>query len=301
MRAWLAVFAVAACGGGGTGTGDDDQPDAAVDTPSDAGAQWTTLIERSWQLAPSQEAFKCIRVKIPSEMYISGFRVNSPVGTHHEILTITQTTTPLGSYDCSGANLDKQMLFAGGIQTNDLVFPNGVAIKLPANTYINLNLHLANYSESTISGTSGIQVMTAPASEVIHEADMIFLGNRNFTIPAHSTDYVVTGSCTVPAAWTILQLWPHMHKLGKHQLVQRLNANNQLLPVLNTDYSFLDQKSYPMTVPLDVNNQLKIECVYDNPNNYAVVFGDGAMGEMCFAGFYKYPAGGEMYTCAPLF
>ena len=299
MRAWLVVFAVAACGGGGAGTGDDDQPDAAIDTPDGATPGWTTLIERNWQLSPVTEDFKCVRVKIDSEMYISGFRVNSPTGTHHEILTVTQPTAAEGNYDCSAENLDQQMLFAGGIQTNDLVFPAGVAIKLPANTVINLSLHLANYSDDPISGTSGIQVKTVSASQVVHEADMMFLGDRMFTIPANSSNVTITNGCSIPAAWTILNLWPHMHKLAKHQRVQRLDSSNQLTTILDDNYSYTDQKSYAMTVPLEINDQLKIECTYDNPTSSDVLYGENANSEMCMAGFYKYPAGGTKYLCAP--
>jgi hypothetical protein len=299
MRAWFAVLAVAACGGGGTGTGDDDgQPDAAVDAPSDgAGPGWTTLIERSWQLPKTAEDFKCIRVKVPTEMYISGFRVSSPTGTHHEILTVTQTTSPLGSYDCDGSNNDMQMLFAGGIMTNDLVFPPGVAFKLPANTYINLNLHLANYSDEPISGTSGIQVKTIPASEVVHEADMMFLGKRTLNIPANSIGHTESSTCSIPQAWTILQLWPHMHSYAKHQRVKRLDGSNQVQMLLDKPYTYMDQESYPMTVPLVVNDQLQIECVYNNPTNFPIMYGTGAEAEMCFAGFYKYPAGGGKDLC----
>jgi hypothetical protein len=300
MRAWFVVLAVAACGGG-TGTGDDDQADAAVDPPSDAPSTgWTTLIERSWQLVPNSEDFKCVRVKIPAEMYISGLRVSSPTGTHHEILTVTQVTSPIGNYDCDGSNLDMQMLFAGGIATNDLMFPAGVAIKLPANTYINLNLHVANYSDQPLSGTSGIQVLTVPASAVVHEADMMFLGKRTLNIPAQTTNHIVYSSCSVPATWTILDLWPHMHSFAKHQKVQVLNGSNQRVTILDEDYSYTDQKSYAMTVPLAINDQLEIECTYDNPTPYPVMYGENAGTEMCMAGFYKYPAGFDKFLCAPL-
>jgi hypothetical protein len=301
MRAWFVVFAVAACGSG-AGTGDDDdQPDAAVDAPGDAvDASWTTLIERSWQLNASSEDFKCIRMKVPTEMYISGFRVSSPVGTHHEILTVTEVTSPVGPYDCDGSNLDLQMLFAGGIATDDIVFPTGVAIKLPANTYINLNLHVSNYSDQPITGTSGIQIKTVPASQVVHEADMMFLGKQTLNIPANTLGWTESSSCSIPVQWTMLNLWPHMHSYAKHQKVTNLNGSNQLKTLLDADYSYMDQKYYPMTVPLAINDQLQIDCTYDNPTNSAIVYGQNAGAEMCMAGFYKYPAGGDKYLCAPL-
>jgi hypothetical protein len=298
MRAWLcAVLAVSACGGGGTGTGDDDQPDAAVDAPPDVGPTWTTLIElKNWSLpTPSSEDFQCVRIKVPTEMYIGGFRVSSPPGTHHEILTVSPATAPVGPYPCDGSNLDTQMLFAGGIGTNPLEFPTGVAIKLPANTIINLNLHLVNYSDAPLAGTSGIQVLQVAASDVVHEADMMFLGKGTLMIPPGTKTEIAT--CSIPAQWTILNLWPHMHQYGQHQRVKRLKNNNQMQMLLDTDYSYMDQKTYPMTIPLEVNEQLTIECVYNNTSGGMLLEGDGVNNEMCRAGFYKYPAGGNKDLC----
>ncbi len=316
MRAWLvaAVLVASACGGGGSGIGDDDdQPDAAIDG-SDGGTDpgWEMLIERGWMLDPHSEDFQCVRVKVPTDMYISGFHVKSPVGTHHEILTVTETES-VGEYPCSGANTDLQMLFAGGIGTDDLEFPPGVAIKIPANTYINLNLHLANFSDAPIdckppACSSGIEVKTIPASEVVHEADMMFVGNRNFSVPAGAMGWPepgdmsahIKGTCSIPVNWTILSLWPHMHSYAKHQRVSVLRGNNSVDMLLDTDYSYMDQKNYPMTVPLAINDQLQVECIYNNTTSGPLTYGEGAVLEMCFAGFYKYPAGGDKYLCAPV-
>jgi len=308
MRAWLSVAVlVAGCGSGGGTTGDDDQPDAAIDTPDGSvGPGWTTLIERGWQLGPSSEAFKCIRVKIPADMYISGLRVKSPPGTHHELLTISTNASPLGQYECDATNTDMQMLYAGGIQTDALVFPAGVAIKLPANTYINLNLHVANFTDTAMSCTppacmSGIEVQTIPATEVVHEAEMIFLGTFNIHIPSPSTGFVVQGSCVVPAGWNLLNLWPHMHSYAKHQKVTvRRASNGQTDTLLDTNYAYTDQKNYPMqNAALAPNDTLQVDCTYDNNSGAEVIYGDSAIQEMCFAGFYKYPSNSlNKYFCS---
>jgi len=307
MRAWLAVLAVAAACGGGGGTGDDDQPDAAIDSPDGStGPGWTTLIERGWQLGPSSEAFKCIRVKVPADTYISGFRVKSPPGTHHELLTISSTAAPLGQYECDATNTDVQMLFAGGIATDDLVFPAGVAIKLPKDTYINLNLHVANFTDTAMSCTppscsSGIQIKTLTAAQVVHEAEAIFLGTFDIHIPPASTGWIEQGSCVIPADWNVVNLWPHMHGYGKHQKVTvRRVANGQIDTLVDANYSYMDQKNYPMgNAALNTNDELRIDCTYDNPTPGEILYGDSAIQEMCFAGFYKYPSNSlNKYFCS---
>lgn len=308
MRAWLSVVVLVAACGGPNGTGDDDDPpDAAIDTP-DGSTQpgWVTLIERGWQLGPSTEAFKCIRVKIPQDMFITGFRVKSPPGTHHELLTISTAGTPIGQYECDATNTDVQMLYAGGIQTDPLVFPAGVGIKLPANTYINLNLHVANFTDTAMSCnppgcSSGIEVQTAPAANIQHEAEAIFLGTFDIHIPATTNGWVEQGGCQVPAQWNLLNLWPHMHGYAKHQRVSVTRASNGTTDtLLDTSYSYMDQKNYPMTnVALQINDQLKVECTYDNPTPGEIQYGDSAIQEMCFAGFYKWPTNNlNKYFCS---
>ncbi|HEX5058687.1 MAG TPA: hypothetical protein VFV99_04965 [Kofleriaceae bacterium] len=302
MRAWLcaAVLAAAACGGGGGSTGDDDQPDAAVDGSVTPG--WTSLIERSWSLDPTVEGFKCIRIKIEQDTYVNAFHVKSPPGTHHELLTISTTPSPIGEYECDALNLDKQMVFAGGIDTNDLQFPAGVAIKLAAGTYINLNLHVANFTDSPISGTSGIEVKTLKASEVVNEAEAMFLGTFNIHILPGATNQMVPGSCVAPTEWRILDLWPHMHSYAKHQNVKVARSTGPVETLLNVDYTYMEQKNYPMTnVAIHPGDELQVECYYDNPTQQEVTYGDSAVAEMCFAGFYTYPANGvDKYFCSQL-
>lgn len=292
-------MAAAACGSGGGSTGDDDDaPPDAADPDGGTTPGWTSLIQRSWQLGPTVEDFKCIRVKIEQDTYISAFHVKSPPGTHHELLTVSTTSSPIGAYDCDALNTDTQMVFAGGIQSNDVQLPTGVAIKLAAGTYINLNLHVANFTDQPISGVSGIEVKTLNASEVLHEADAMFLGTWNIHIPPGATADMETGSCVAPIDWHVIALWPHMHSLATHQNVKVRRAGGAIEFLHNADYSYTEQKNYPMTnVTINTGDELINECFYNNPTTQEVVYADSAVGEMCLTGFYKWPAGGGKYLC----
>ena len=301
------VLAAAACGGGGAGTGDDDdgQADGGIDAAVDGAVPegWTMLIERSWQLPDSPtEAYKCRRIQITEDTYIGGFRAMSPTGTHHEVLTIsTGPVSPVGNYECDSQSNDPQVLFGGGIASNDFELPPGVAIKLPAGSYINIDLHLLNHTDGSLSGTSGIYVKTVAPADVVHEADMMFVGDRRFTIPATGTPYAVTGDCTAPVDWHIVNLWPHMHSYATHQKVTITSGGTVLDTLLDTDYSYQEQKNYPQSdVVVQTNDTLHVECTYVNDTGYPIDYGEGAAGEMCYAGFYKYPAGGDPYGCAPV-
>ena len=77
--------------------------------------------------------------------------------------------------------------------------------------------------------------------------------------------------------------------------------------LLDSPYSFLEQKNYPMTpLQLAPNDELRVECTYINntgitqPPGYVINYGDSATAEMCFTGLYKYPKGGTLFECAQL-
>ena len=301
MRAWFAAAAVVLVGCGGGGFGDDigdDAPDGAIDTPG--GDDFATLIEREWTVLPNREAYVCRRMKVEHDMYISGFQAMSPTGTHHEFLTISSTETPVGDYECPGSNLEPQLMFAGGVNTNDIEFPAGVAIKLTAGTYINLRLHLLNSSDSPLSGTSGVRVKTMPKADVVHEADMVFAGHKGFTIPASGAPFSVTGGCVLPAQWHLFGLWPHMHEYGTHQKVVVKRGGNVMMTPLDADYDFTHQKNYAMTdTALSLNDQIIVTCTYVNTTDpmRQIDEGDNYLNEMCLTGMYKYPAGGLSEAC----
>src|SRR5262245_28721658 len=102
------VILVAACGSGG-----GDTPDAVDDTPS----EFTRLIGRTWTVpAGNFDTYKCIRIQVPEDMYVTSFRTVAPPGSHHAVLTISRADNlTLGEYDCSVAALDLQMLYASGV------------------------------------------------------------------------------------------------------------------------------------------------------------------------------------------
>lgn len=304
MRAWLCVVLACAAACGGNHMSDDDQMgDASIDTPVEPG--WTSLIERSWSLGAYNEFHMCRVMKVPEDMYITGYRLVAPAGTHHTILSITNDTT-VGNFNCTPAS-EPTMLYAGGINTNDLVFPAGVAIKLAANQYIRLELHLFNASDSSISGTSGVQIKTAQASEVQHEGDMIFLGNiGNWSLAPTSTPTNIYGSCGAPVDWHLFALWPHMHDYATHQKVTvRRGGSGPIDTLADQDYDVREQKIYGMPDMLIRQfDQLEVTCTYVNDTNvtappgYMVYQGDGSTDEMCLTGLLKYPKGGSMYQCA---
>lgn len=272
-------------------------PDATPDGAIAPGYQ--LLISRSWTMAANDQGYKCIRAQVPTDMWISAFRSLSPAGTHHSVLTISQSATTTGEYDCNSGSLDAQMLYAAGVQTDDNELPAGVAIHLAAGTYINLNLHLYNTSDNPVTATSGVLVKTVPHTEVMHEADMQFSGVLNFSVPANAagdttTTHEVSGHCFAAHDFHLFTLWPHMHQIAVHQ---KFTLNGSAL--LDSDYAFDEQKNYQMAdTVVHAGDKLETTCTYRNTTGSAVPYGESSTDEMCFTGIYRYPAGGNLLACA---
>nr|HEX4317881.1 hypothetical protein [Kofleriaceae bacterium] len=296
-----AVLAVTGCGGGnmaggGGGGGGTDGGGSAIDAGGGSGSDgWQTLIERDWSLTAGQEKYECRRIQVMQDMWVTGFRAISPQGTHHQVLTITDNGAgqPQGDYDCSVGALDAKMLYAAGIGTADLDFPAGVATHIAAGSYINVNLHLFDTLENDITGTSGVAVQTIDASQVQNAAAMEFAGTFNIDIPSDGQPHTASGGCTVPEDWTVFTLWPHMHQTGTHQT---FTVDGTAL--LDTDYSFLEQRNYPMApTVLHAGQQVNVTCTYVNNSGSTKTFGESSNDEMCFTGMYKWPDDGDVTGC----
>jgi hypothetical protein len=307
----LLCLVMGACGGGGSSDGDMTDADTTdadttdsdttdADTTDDAPppdgmppGDWQQLIGRDWSIPPgSADTYKCVRIRIEEDIWVAGFRAIAPLGTHHTVVTIANGGT-LGEYDCSVGNLDSQMLYASGVGTDDLLFPEGVAMRLTAGMTINLNLHLFNASDNELTGTSGIMIKTLQPAAVVHEADMVFAGTQRINVPSNGIPTTITGGCTAPREWNVFTAWPHMHQFATHS---KLTIGGDI--VLDTPYDFNEQVNYPEVARvIPQGTAIRVDCTYVNNSGVEVTFGDSSNQEMCFTGMYKWPAGGGLFAC----
>jgi hypothetical protein len=272
----------------------------------DGGDGWKMLIQRSWTVGSNIEDYFCRRITIAEDMHITGFRALSPPGTHHETLTITTATSPMGSFDCDptvSLDMQTQMLFAGGTGTDDFLFPSGVAFKLAAGTTIQLYLHLYNASDSTTTQTSGVMVQTVPAAEVVNEADMMFVGKRTFQIPAapmppaSPSPYTVVTDCGSTGNWHLVGMWPHMHKFGVHSKIE-IERNNVIVKTpVDVPYDVDHQRNYSMDVLAQANDRIRLTCTWLNTTQSIVYSSDSSVDEMCRVGVYIWPKIGDLDAC----
>ncbi|HEY4182716.1 MAG TPA: hypothetical protein VGM90_38055 [Kofleriaceae bacterium] len=313
---FVALASVAACGTQDKpGVGGDDQPgsDAGAGTDgapgSDGGADpfvappgFTRLLGRTWSLAAGEtDTYKCVRFTLTEDTYATSILAEAPSGTHHTVLSIAGangTSGADGEYNCNVSTLGTVMLFASGVNTSQLDFPDGVGVKIPAGTQVSLNLHLFNATDDPLSGESAIWIKK-PASPPAMIAEMAFAGKFLFSIPAANQPYSVTGGCTAQSDYTLFALWPHMHQIGSHSKFEVTHQGTKTM-YLDEPYSFTEQRYWPESPLIQVHSgdQITATCTWTNTTGATMHFGESSTDEMCFIGMYRYPAvGSNIFAC----
>jgi hypothetical protein len=290
MRILLAILltTAAACGTDLDGSDGSDGDGTTPDGPAPDG--YVRLISGDWSLPPSSEKYLCVRLTATKDTYVRSIRPLAPAGTHHTVLMIGAPDGPDGITECTSA-LMKPAIYASGIGTQLLELPPGVAVHVRPGQQLLLNLHLNNASDGAITGTSGIEVLEAPAGTVQHEAGVVLIGKAlGLAIPPNMSTQ--TGRCTTPANVTMFAVAPHMHMLGRHMKVSYANADQTGARVLHDQpYSF-DEQRFGMLAPALVTKaggQVTVECTYFNPTGQTVYFGESSSQEMCYALGFVYP------------
>lgn len=307
MKGFLCCALLVACGGNGGGGDDDDMPNpdgSQVDPDAAVVPEgFTRLIGRTWSLpAPTSGAadeYRCVRFTPTEDIYITAIQAQAPTGTHHTVLSFAGSNGTSGADGnddgCNFSEIGMDMLYASGTNAGLLEFPTDVGIKLPAGQQLHLNLHLFNATDEPISGDTAILVKGSPTPPP-QLAEMVFAGRFPFTIPkaadpAAPTPFTITGGCTSDKAYTLFAVWPHQHQLGTHQKVSITRGANTTV-LHDGPYNFQEQNYYlqdPM-FGVQVGDQIKVECTYENTTNGSVSFGESSTQEMCFSGLYRFPA-----------
>jgi hypothetical protein len=288
------LVALTACGKDAATTGDDVPVDAGAD------ASYTRLIGRTWQVGAGENVYKCARVTVPQDMYITSIDVQRPAGTHHTLLTIAGangTGGPDGEQDCGATTIGMNMLYAAGAGTPPIALPAGVGVKVSAGQQLHLNLHLLNASDATLSGESVIFVKTQPEPPAML-AEMVLAGPLDLDIPPTNQPVSFTGECTATSPYSLFAVWPHMHTFATKQKVELVHGADVRV-LHDKPYKFDEQGYYAVEPMASVasGDRVRVTCTFVNGTNETVKYGDGPAAEMCFAGLYRFPATGSNEYC----
>jgi hypothetical protein len=181
------------------------------------------------------------------------------------------------------------VFFAGAMTPEfDFRFPAGVALRLPANTALDFNVHYANRSPAPMPGQATANLYTLPRAQVTQVARTLNLANTNFTLPAGQRTTVRT-VFTMNARTTILALTSHMHSLGERYEIRVRRANGTETAVYtNLDWEHPAFTTFDTPLVLDAGDALVSVVTWNNVTTKPVSFGLSANDEMNIIFGYAY-------------
>ncbi len=245
---------------------------------------------------------------------------------HHALVYFETDTAGLIALDNAYPGMGWENVGGTGLGTSDLiytwipgtdpmVYPSGMAAKLPANAYIVVQLH---YPQGTMGQTDSNTIVNLKyASGVVREVNMDPI--LDFLLPTQITPWPLhispnstasfVETFTLPSIspladnFTILNVQPHMHKVGSSIKVYAVKPGNDTVPLVNIpqwDFKWQGQYTFRQPIVLPEGTVLRAEAFYDNtaaninaPNTALDVWaGESSAEEMMqvyFSYLYSFP------------
>ena len=218
---------------------------------------------------------------------------------HHYIMWGSNSPPPNGEdvFECETLP-DAQSAFLMGWAPGqqNRVLPEDVGLELE-HEWLYLQIHYYNpRGIETAPDKSGIAVCTVdePRENV---AGVLAVGDIELNIPGRAREHMEEYTCpelvfNFVGEMTILGSSPHMHGLGRKFYSDIMHADGTTTPVSSTDaFDYNNQQQYVHRPALNVRqgDSIRVQCIYDNPNEDMVNFGENTQDEMCFDFMLVYP------------
>jgi hypothetical protein len=247
----------------------------------------------------TRDIYTCYGFDYPSAMkkHIIGIapKIDNPKIVHHVLLmqhTASVSGTPTA---CSEGSIARyRMLYGWAPGVGSFEMP--AAAGLPAEsgtTHFVVQIHYNNVTG--LAGElddSGFDLCSTSTLRP-NDADIMAFGSRSFTInPKSKLD--ITASWTIPG--TIPEVhaigaFPHMHQLGK-KITTTLHKKAGGTADLGSDLAFDFNNQYFDVlgdVVIKSGDTVKTNCVWENPTDRTVRWGENTDDEMCFSFTMYYP------------
>lgn len=239
-------------------------------------------------------------------IYVSRIETKMRVNSHHQLLYTFNANTPrliVPPFDVIRdiRNADGTMnfvntlpmgyhtFFAGSMTpVGGYTFPVGVALQLPANAALDVNVHYVNSGSADITGEAYANLHTVDASQVQFVAKTLDLANNSLVLPAGQRT-VMTKSFTFNETTRILMLTSHMHKLGEKFVIRiRGGPRDGEIVYQNTDWESPSIVTFDQPLVLSAGQGLTSEITYNNTTSLMVTFGLTSADEMGIIFGYYY-------------
>jgi hypothetical protein len=173
------------------------------------------------------------------------------------------------------------------------VFPDDVALALPAHSYVVLDLHMLNATPHATNACLKVGLVGIAKQQVKQEGGVLFMYNSFVTVPAGQASRARL-ACPVPKDVMLATAVSHMHKLGVGYQANWLDGDpfDPATSVRDTLYTTTDWDDpidtvWPEPRALRAGDFIDYTCEYQNPSDHDVAQGLGTSDEMCmFTGAY---------------
>jgi len=221
---------------------------------------------------------------------------------HHWILyRVTSPQTDGAVFPCPSMPAGSEFLMGWAPGGQNAVMPPDVGLEAAGpDEYLVLQVHYWNVAgHADADDRSGVAMCSTPTPRA-NTAGVIWLGSTAISLPPRSRDQMVENTCPssvtalLPEPLHILSTFPHMHNLGTSIRTDILRggdpaASETLVDVPRWDFNNQTLYWNDPAVTLNPGDALRTRCVYDNPGDTTVPYGEATEDEMCFNFLMAYP------------
>ncbi len=239
-------------------------------------------------------------------IFVNRVEIAMSPGSHHFILYNFSNDFPQSAipghddlrdlYDNNGNPVISTLVtmqyhqFVAGTQWPNMnyKFPEGVALKLPANTGFDLNSHYANRSDESIMGEVYANVHTVQESEVEHIAEILWLNNTRIKLPPKQVT-TLKRSFPFERDVNVFQLWSHAHEhMTEFRVYIEGGSRDGELIYVTFDWEHPPILQMDPPLLMKEGESFRLEATYDNYENRELGFGLLSTDEMMmlFGAYY---------------
>jgi hypothetical protein len=279
VLALLLLVSTVACGG-------EASPGGATDVFS---IKWGPV-----EVPAGTESTRCVMKRLGNTEPISVREIHNSLGatSHHFIVyQVDDTVERPEPYPCNPFTdtLNDPPLIITQRSDDRLTLPEGVAYTIAPNQMIRLELHYINPSVAPQMAEATSTFVPMPSEDVEYEADIMFLGDTNISIPPMSAATLGPSFLQVPSRFdgvSYFAITGHEHQWGTNVYVEVAESAGAAgtpiydLPAFRWDEPETVVYDPPFTVPN--GGGFKLTCEWNNLSPDRVTFGTSVDDEMCF-------------------
>lgn len=172
--------------------------------------------------------------------------------------------------------------------------PKGLAVQVPKGARLVMQVHYSPKVVAEDLTRVGLYFATEKPQKLVRYVPVL---NTSFRIPPGASRHEVVGRFAIPPGLDgqIIQIFPHMHLLGREIKVELTPLARETVPLMyidNWDFNWQGFYNYKEQIRMPSLSTLKVTCVFDNsdqnPRNPSnplkeVRWGEETQDEMCLA------------------